>query len=250
MTFFKQNLNLNDEEAATYLKFLNEKKNREAALFNMREIKFTKFEELDYNYKLMSLYDWFQDLSLLDEEDKVEKFLFFDTETSHLNGFAASIALILTDSIGTIVSKEYFELNPQVIQDEEAIAVHGLTNEYLANKPKFFELEERITNILNDSEILIAHNVDYDLGVLIREYQRINKTIPEVLHSNLDTMVPLKNQMDFIGKRKNPKLEEAAEAFNLPYQKTELHNSLVDTELMVDVFFKAINTSQRVKAKV
>jgi len=138
---------LNASEKKEFLKYKRESKNREVALMKL----FNSFSILNekLNLNAISLRDWKIDMDMLDNDIKIQNLLFFDTETSHLNGFISSIALILTDLEGNVLEKHYFELNPGVKQDPEAVKVHGLTDEYLSNKPFFHEIENKISEILS-----------------------------------------------------------------------------------------------------
>jgi len=240
MTFFKKGteLTLPLDETELYLSNLKLLGDRDLALFTHYDISFAK--AIEESKQVLSLEDWFNDRSLI-YENGVEKLLFFDTETAHLNGYAASIALILTDLEGTVIDELYLEINPGVKMDPEAIAIHKLTDEYLSDKPYFIDLEPQITTFINQADTVVAHNVKYDQGVLIREYQRLGIRIPDILNYSLDTMLLLKNQIKFDHvKRKNPKLSEAAFMLNIDLDNLTLHNALEDTRLMLNVYKEAI----------
>jgi len=249
MTFFKLNAEdkLSSGELIDFIQLKKEFRSREVALMKLT-VPFSNLAEKN-NEKAISLFEWRQDIALIDPDIAVEKLLFFDTETSHLNGFISSIALILTDIDGNVLDKLYLEINPGVKQDKEAIEVHGLTDEYLSSKPSFSEVFEQIEKFINQTDAFVAHNAIYDIGVLVREYERLGKKFPEKLKCYIDTMIGLKNQFTFAGKIKNPSLEEAAKAFNINLDDTTLHNALDDTELMLNVFVKAINSESKVEVQ-
>lgn len=161
---------------------------------------------------------------------------FIDTETSHLHGFAVSIAIIITDENENILSEYYREINPGVKMDPEAIAVHKITEEMVENLPTFSSFEPEITEMLNSVDIIYAQNAMFDIGVLLREYQRLEKMFPVVLRNYFDTMAYFKNNMTFVGKIKFPKLSEAAEFFGVSLDGVILHNALDDTRLMLETY--------------
>lgn len=245
MTFFKpgfENTLTNEQKILFLSNMVKNKNNKDLSLLQTLNISFAKSLEVPEN--LMSLYDWSIDRMLI-EEGGVEKLCFFDTETSHLNGYAVSIAFILTDLEGNVLDKEYIEMNPLVEMDSEAIEIHKLTQEYLSDKQTFVEASPRILEILNKADLLIAHNAFYDISVLIREFQRMGCKYPSIINNFLDTMVHLKNQINFINmKRKAPKLSEAAVMFNITLEGVTLHNALYDTELLKEVFFAAIKKEE------
>jgi len=191
------------------------------------------------NKRMVSLYQWYQDLFLFD--DSVETFLFFDTETAHLNGFAVSIALIKTDREFNIIEEFYVELNPGVIIDPETIEVHGLTDEMVKDAASFSDYSDKISEMINSSDVLIAHNAIYDIGVLVREYERMEIMFPTGLMYFLDTMNALKCQMAFTGKKKSPSLSESAIALGLDLEGIQLHNALDDTKLLLEVVKIAVD---------
>lgn len=226
-----------------YLINLSELKNRNLALLKTLDYTFAK--SLEVPLQSLTLKDWYMDLMSIDEDEGIETMLFFDTETSHLNGYASSIALVLTDREFNILEQKYIEINPQVIQDPEAIAVHGLTDKYLRDKPVFAEVEPLILSVFEKADVILAHNVRYDQGVIMREYERLGKRFPEVLKNYFDTMVGLKNQIVFKGiKRKNPKLSEAAHLLGIDLSNVKLHAAIDDTLLMLEVVRRAVSIKQ------
>ena len=65
-------------------------------------------------------------------------------------------------------------LNPEREMDVGAEKVHGLTNEFLSNKPKFIEIVDDFLNFIGDSK-LIAHNADFDINFLNSELARVKR---------------------------------------------------------------------------
>lgn len=210
-----------------------------------------KIESLDLPYLnfiekngRISIKEWFEDIEMIGE-GSIENLLFFDTETSHMNGYACSFGFILTDIYGNIIEKEYIEINPGIKMDPEAVAVHGITDEMVSGSQRFVDIRERIEDLVNKSDILIAFNSIYDIGVLIREYQRLGVIIPDKMLYHMDIMPMLAlvvQTYDKNGKKKrNPKLSEAAQILGVKTEENALHNALYDTEIMKEVFFKAKN---------
>jgi len=249
MVFFKKSVEDN-LSLAEKLEFLSYKKTigREAALMKIFA-PMSNLLEYGGNTKNISLYQWYEDIELIDSDLSVDKILFLDTETSHLNGFVSSIALILTDIDGKELDSCYIEVNPQVKQDKEAVEVHGLSDEYLSSKPKFFEIEQKVNSFLDRCDVIVAHNAIYDIGVLIREYERMSILPHTKLNFYIDSMNALKKQFSFEGKIKSPSLKESAKALGIDLNGVVLHNSLDDTTLLKNVFFKAIETEEIKRVK-
>ena len=196
------------------------------------------------NKQLLTLKDWYEDVLML-EEYGIKDLLFLDTETSHLNGFACSIAFVKTDIYGNEIFKKYFELNPGVKMDPEAIAVHKITDEQVKDALSFNELMSEIDEIFDNSDVIVAYNAIYDIGVFIREYQRVGVLPHKLLNRFIDAMAPISmvvESFDINGKKKkNAKLSEAAEYLEVSTESLTLHNALVDTELLKNTFFAALN---------
>ena len=77
-----------------------------------------------------------------------------------------------------IPTKKFFHcvLNPERKVSEEALKVHGYSNEFLSNQKKFSEIVEDFLRFIND-KILIMHNADFDLSHLNSELKKIGKNI-------------------------------------------------------------------------
>jgi DNA polymerase III epsilon subunit-like protein len=176
--------------------------------------------------------------------------MFFDTETTGLprcrdQAYKApgnwphivSIAWILVDS-EKIQKKEYFIIKPKWEIPSESIRIHGITHERAMAEG--FDLQYVLDKFWADAKTrpLIAHNMDFDLNVLVnaelwdlgRKYPSVNKTYC--------SMELTKNILKLPGNYgyKNPKLSELYE-FIFKKKPTDLHNSLKDTELLVEIFF-------------
>lgn len=190
----------------------------------------------------ISIAEWFEDIEMIDEGG-IEKLLFFDTETAHMNGYACSLGFVLTNLDGDVLEKEYFEINPDIKIDPETTAIHGITDEMVSNALSFSDIREKIENLVAKSDILVAFNAMYDIGVFVREYQRLGLKIPDNMLYYLDLMPMLSlviQTYDKNGKKKrNPKLSECSEALGVETRQGSLHNALYDTEIMTEVFFRA-----------
>ena len=67
----------------------------------------------------------------------------------------------------------HFYINPERDSEEGALRVHGLTTEFLSDKPKFPEIAEAVRGFVNDAEIII-HNAPFDLAFLDAEFARLS----------------------------------------------------------------------------
>lgn len=181
-----------------------------------------------------------KDYYSIPEELRIDKVAVFDTETTdRFNAYAVSLAVVIVNLKELKIEKEFYTLiNPKDYIKEEAYEVHKISNEEIVNEKTFEELEEEISSCFNGIETVVGHNVDFDLKVMEREYNRINKENPLLNKNVIDTMIMSKEIVgatDVKGKLKNPKLEEAMDYFNIPKPDGEYHNALVDTKACAEI---------------
>ncbi len=127
---------------------------------------------------------------------------------------------------------KHFYLNPERDSHEDALKVHGISNEFLRDKPKFAELTEDILNYLSGAEIII-HNAAFDVGFLNKELERVGKKPFKAYVSGvIDTLVMAKEM--FPGKRNS--LDALCERLEVDNSGRTLHGALLDAELLADVY--------------
>lgn len=172
------------------------------------------------------------------------KILVFDTETSGLSPIKNHILQLswqVVDTYDWLVEKEcnYYFAYPSGKNGIEggAIAVNGLTEEYLASKV-LSDRDEVIKEFIGDVggvDVMIAHNLDFDKSFIISYCER-NDIDFEVLKNitKFDTMKSTTNLCKIPGKRggyKWPKLVELSEYLGIDYSDISLHDSSGDVEL-------------------
>ena len=123
-------------------------------------------------------------------------------------------------------------INPERDSDEAALAVHGLTTEFLSDKPKFHEIAEELREFVQGAEIII-HNAPFDLGFLNHEFERMGLP-PFVKHCSnvIDTLVQAKELHP--GKRNS--LDALCDRYGISNAHRKLHGALLDSELLADVY--------------
>ncbi|WP_306393731.1 DNA polymerase III subunit epsilon [Telluria beijingensis] len=123
-------------------------------------------------------------------------------------------------------------INPERDSDEAALAVHGLTTEFLSDKPKFHEIAEELREFIQGAEVII-HNAPFDLGFLNHEFTRIGLP-PFVEHCSgvIDTLVQAKELHP--GKRNS--LDALCDRYEISNAHRKLHGALLDSELLADVY--------------
>lgn len=123
-------------------------------------------------------------------------------------------------------------INPERESDEAALAVHGLTTEFLSDKPKFHEIAEELREFVQGAEVII-HNAPFDLGFLNHEFTRLGLP-PFVEHCSgvIDTLVHAKELHP--GKRNS--LDALCDRYEISNAHRKLHGALLDSELLADVY--------------
>lgn len=123
-------------------------------------------------------------------------------------------------------------INPERDSDEAALAVHGLTTEFLSDKPKFHEIAEELREYIKGAEVII-HNAPFDLGFLNHEFVRLGLP-PFVEHCSnvIDTLVHAKELHP--GKRNS--LDALCDRYEISNAHRKLHGALLDAELLADVY--------------
>jgi DNA polymerase-3 subunit epsilon len=126
----------------------------------------------------------------------------------------------------------HFYFNPERDSHEDALKVHGISNEFLRDKPKFAELSEEILDYLSDAEIII-HNAAFDVSFLNKELERVGKKPFKTYVSGvIDTLLMAKEM--FPGKRNS--LDALCDRLEVDNSGRTLHGALLDAELLADVY--------------
>ena len=126
----------------------------------------------------------------------------------------------------------HFYFNPERDSHEDALKVHGISNEFLRDKPKFHQLSDEILAYLSDAEIII-HNAAFDLSFLDKELERVGKKpFKSYVGGVIDTLVMAKEM--FPGKRNS--LDALCDRLGVDNSGRTLHGALLDAELLADVY--------------
>jgi DNA polymerase-3 subunit epsilon len=126
----------------------------------------------------------------------------------------------------------HFYLNPGRDSDEGALRVHGLTTQFLSDKPRFEEIAQELVDYVAGAEIII-HNAPFDLSFLDMELKRTGKKpFKSFVGGVLDTLVMAKEM--FPGKRNS--LDALCDRLEVDNSGRTLHGALLDAELLADVY--------------
>lgn len=123
-------------------------------------------------------------------------------------------------------------INPDRDSEEGALAVHGLTTEFLADKPRFREIADELREYIRGAEVII-HNAPFDLGFLNHEFRMLNLPLfDEHIGGVIDTLVQAKELRP--GKRNS--LDALCDFYGISNAHRKLHGALLDAELLADVY--------------
>jgi DNA polymerase-3 subunit epsilon len=159
-----------------------------------------------------------------------------DTETTGLNARAGDriIEIGCVELVDRKLTGNNFHcyLNPERDSEEGALAVHGLTTEFLRDKPKFSEISEEFLDYVRGAEIVI-HNAQFDVGFLNAELSRLGSA-PLQSYVGLITDTLLQAKELHPGKRNS--LDALCDRYEISNSHRKLHGALLDAELLADVF--------------
>lgn len=164
--------------------------------------------------------------------------IIIDTETTGLNPETGDriieiAAIELIDRKITGIHKHFY-LNPDRIIPEEALKIHGITNELLLDKPRFMDIAEELMAFIIGSELII-HNAEFDLAFLNNELSMLRRNNHGKIHDHctvIDTLL-LARQLH-PGQRNS--LDALCKRYNIKNSHRTLHGALLDAELLANVY--------------
>ena len=129
-------------------------------------------------------------------------------------------------------NNKHFYLNPERDSHEDALKVHGISNEFLKDKPKFSAVAEELLEYLRDAEIII-HNAPFDVSFLNKELELIGmQPIKYCVAKVTDSLMMAKEL--FPGKRNS--LDALCDRLEVDNSGRTLHGALLDAELLSEVY--------------
>lgn len=162
--------------------------------------------------------------------------IMLDTETTGLEWRTGDrvIEIGCVEMISRKLTGRHFHvyINPEREVDAGAMAVHGITDEFLADKPKFAGIVEDFEAFVEGAELVI-HNAPFDVGFLNMELDRLGRPRLEQLCSGvIDTLKMAKEQ----NPGKKASLDALCTRFEIDNAHRTLHGALLDAELLGDVY--------------
>jgi DNA polymerase III subunit epsilon len=162
--------------------------------------------------------------------------IFLDTETTglyHAQGHRV-IEVAAVEVINRRLTKQHFHyyLNPDREIDQGAQEVHGISLEFLQDKPRFADIANELIAFIADSE-LIMHNAPFDVGFLNREFGLIEQKPVEAITAKITDTLKIAKEMR-PGQRNS--LDALCKHYGIDNSKRTLHGALLDAELLADVY--------------
>ncbi|MDD5275659.1 MAG: DNA polymerase III subunit epsilon [Methylovulum sp.] len=173
----------------------------------------------------------------MDNRTFTNRIVVLDTETTGLNPQEGHriIEIGCVELVNRRLTGNRFHvyINPERMIDEGAMAVHGISNEFLQDKARFKDVFDDFIAFINGAELVI-HNAPFDVGFLNREFTLLNshqKTVADY-SAVFDTLAYAKKKHP--GQRNS--LDALCKRYGVDNSHRDLHGALLDAEILADVF--------------
>jgi len=171
----------------------------------------------------------------------VNREIVLDTETTGLSPAAGDrlVEIGCVELINHIPSGRHYHvyINPQRSMPEEAFRVHGLSEEFLADKPLFKDVAADFIEFIDDAQLVI-HNASFDMGFLNAELERAGRR--PLSNPVLDTVM--------LAREKHPgarvSLDALCKHYGIDNSRRTLHGALLDSEILAEVYLELIGGKQ------
>ena len=169
------------------------------------------------------------------------KEIVLDTETTGLSvkdgHRIVEIGCIELDNLIPTKNKFHYYLNPERKVSEEALKIHGYSDEFLFNKKKFNEISEEFLKFISDKRLII-HNAEFDLSHLNNELKLLGKE--KINNEVIDTLILARDK--FPGSQVN--LDALCKRFRIDNSKRVNHTALIDCDLLAKVYINLIDEKE------
>lgn len=161
--------------------------------------------------------------------------LIMDTETTGLDASKGDriIEVGIVEMVGRKFTGEklHVYINPERGMDEDAIRIHGISEAFLQDKPKFADVAQQLFDFMAGAEV-IAHNAPFDIGFLTMEFDKVGLTGFADAVQVTDSLVMAKHQ--YPGQRNT--LDALVKRLNVGKQDRTFHGALLDAEILAEVY--------------
>ena len=164
--------------------------------------------------------------------------IFLDTETTGLNPESGDriVEIGCIEMVNRRLTGEtrHVYLNPERKGSEEATRIHGLTDDFLADKPKFAEVADDLLGFLAGAEVII-HNAAFDVGFLNAELKRLKRQPFHTVAAQVTDTLLMAREM-FPGKANS--LDALCRRLEVDNSQRTLHGALLDAGLLAEVYIR------------
>jgi len=164
--------------------------------------------------------------------------IFLDTETTGLSPESGDriIEIGCVEMLNRRLSGSdlHFYLNPERPNGEDAVRIHGLTDEFLADKPLFASIADELLAYLAGAEVII-HNAGFDVGFLNEELRRLHRPKFDTLIGQITDSLEMARSM-FPGKSNS--LDALCRRLEVDNSNRSRHGALLDAGLLAEVYIR------------
>ena len=168
----------------------------------------------------------------------------FDTETTGMDPFEGDriVEIGAVELINHLPTGKTLQLyiNPEREVPAEATAVHGITNEFLKDKPIFSQVYSEFTEFVGDDAKLVAHNAEFDMKFINWELEQVGHK-PIAWGRVIDSLAIARKK--FPGAPAN--LDALCRRFEIDNTERTFHGALLDSELLAEVYLELLGGRQR-----
>ncbi|XKM14164.1 DNA polymerase III subunit epsilon [Orbaceae bacterium ac157xtp] len=170
-----------------------------------------------------------------------ERQIVLDTETTGMNKDGGNhydghkiIEIGAVEVVNRRLTGNHFHvyINPERLVDPEAFEVHGISDEFLKDKPVFTQVAQEFINFIDGAELII-HNASFDVGFMDYEFRLANIDFVTENHCKITDTLAMARRI-FPGKRNN--LDVLCERYQIDNSRRTLHGALLDAEILAEVY--------------
>ena len=164
--------------------------------------------------------------------------IFLDTETTGLDAISGDriVEIGCIEMVGRRLTGRHLHLyfNPERTVHPEAVRVHGLTDEFLSDKPRFADEAPKVLEFLSGAEVII-HNAPFDTGFLNEELKRLGQASVQSLVARVTDSLAMAREM-FPGKSNS--LDALCRRLEVDNSNRAFHGALLDAGLLAEVYLR------------
>ena len=177
----------------------------------------------------------------MDLQNTSNRIVVLDTETTGMNKLGVHYEGHRIIEIGAVevVNRRltgrnfHVYLKPDRLVDPEAFGVHGISDEFLADKPTFADVADDFVEYIRGSELVI-HNATFDIGFMDYEFDMLGRNLPKTeTFCKITDSLAMARKM-FPGKRNS--LDALSDRYLIDNSKRTLHGALLDSEILAEVY--------------